>query len=36
MFSPDGRYVVYNSDRTGIGQVYAVEVPEELRDQLSG
>jgi len=35
MFSPDGRYVVFNSDRTGIGQVYAAEVPQSLRDQLT-
>ena len=35
MFSPDGRCVVFNSDRTGIGQVYAAEVPEDLRKQLS-
>ncbi len=35
-FSPDGRYVVYNSDKTGIGQVYAVEVPDEIREKISG
>ena len=28
-FSPDGRYVVYTSNRTGHAQVYEVEVPEE-------
>jgi oligogalacturonide lyase len=26
-FSPDGRQVVYTSDRTGISQVYVVDVP---------
>lgn len=35
MFSPDGRHVVFNSDRTGIGQVYSVEIPDALRTQLS-
>jgi len=35
-FSPDGRRVLFNSDRTGIGQVYAVEVPEDIRRQLAG
>ena len=34
-FSPDGRWVIYNSDRTGIGQVYVVEVPERLREELA-
>jgi oligogalacturonide lyase len=28
-FSPDGRYVVYTSDRTGHSQVYEVEVPQQ-------
>ncbi|HNZ39512.1 MAG TPA: oligogalacturonate lyase family protein, partial [Candidatus Latescibacteria bacterium] len=36
MFTPDGRRIVFNSDRTGIGQVYTVEIPESLRQQLSG
>lgn len=29
-FSPDGRFVVFTSDRTGHAQVYEVEVPEHL------
>ncbi|HOT37305.1 MAG TPA: oligogalacturonate lyase family protein [Candidatus Latescibacteria bacterium] len=36
MFTPDGRHIVFNSDRTGIGQIYTVEIPESLRQQLSG
>jgi len=36
MFSPDGNHVVFTSDRTGIGQVYAVEIPGELRQRLGG
>lgn len=36
MFSPDGKHVVFNSDRTGIGQIYAAEIPESLREQLAG
>jgi len=35
MFSPDGKYVVFNSDRTGVGQVYVAEVPGSLKEQLS-
>jgi len=35
IFSPDGQYVVYNSDRTGIGQVYAARVPDDIRAQIS-
>jgi oligogalacturonide lyase len=27
-FSPDGRFVVFTSDRTGHAQVYEVELPE--------
>lgn len=27
-FSPDGRYVVFTSDRTGHAQLYEVELPE--------
>jgi oligogalacturonide lyase len=30
-FSPDSRYVVYTSDKTGYAQIYEVEVPENLR-----
>jgi len=33
-FSPDGRYVAFNSDQTGIGQVYMVEVPEQFKREL--
>ena len=29
-FSPDGRRVVYTSDRTGFSQVYEVELPVEM------
>jgi oligogalacturonide lyase len=32
--SPDGRYVLYNSDRTGVPQVYIVTIPDWLRDEL--
>ncbi len=35
IFSPDGEYVVFNSDMTGMGQVYAARVPDELREQIS-
>jgi oligogalacturonide lyase len=30
-FSPDGKYVVFTSDKTGHAQVYEVEVPPTLR-----
>lgn len=33
-FSPDARFVLFNSDRTGIAQLYIVEVPETLKQQL--
>jgi Tol biopolymer transport system component len=33
-FSPDGTKVLYNSDRTGVPQVYIVVVPDWLRDEL--
>jgi oligogalacturonide lyase len=29
-FSPDGRSVVFTSDRTGFAQVYEVEIPEQF------
>jgi len=32
--SPDCRWVIFNSDRTGIPQVYAAEVPEGLLGEL--
>ena len=33
-FSPDGTRVLFNSDRTGIIQVYVVKVPEWLTEKL--
>jgi len=33
-FSPDGHIVIFNSDRTGIPQIYAVTIPENLREEL--
>lgn len=33
-FSPDGKYVVYNSDRTGTAQMYLVRIPDQLREEL--
>ncbi|MBI5095413.1 MAG: PD40 domain-containing protein [Candidatus Hydrogenedentes bacterium] len=33
-FSPDGRYVLFNSDRTGIAQMYLAEIPREFRNSL--
>ena len=32
--SPDGRVVIYTSDRSGIAQVYLALVPEEMREAL--
>ena len=34
-FSPDGKMVVFNSDRTGVPQVYLVHIPETLFAELS-
>jgi len=34
-FSPDGRYVVFNSDASGIPHLYLAKVPEELYAELS-
>lgn len=34
-FSPDGNYVVYNSDVGGIPHVYIATIPQELKDELS-
>lgn len=34
-FSPDGKMVVYNSDRTGLPQVYLVKIPEKLFEELA-
>ena len=33
-FSPDGRYVVFTSDRSGQAQVYEVEIPDALLGKL--
>jgi oligogalacturonide lyase len=33
-FSPDGNYVVYNSDISGTAQMYVVKVPEQLKQSL--
>ncbi len=33
-FSPDSRYVVFTSDRTGHAQVYEVEIPENLMKDM--
>lgn len=33
-FSPDNRYVLFNSDRAGLAQIYAVEVPEGFLEDL--
>ncbi|MEM1552833.1 MAG: oligogalacturonate lyase family protein [Candidatus Bathyarchaeia archaeon] len=33
-FSPNGRYVLFNSDRTGICQIYLAEIPDDLRERI--
>lgn len=33
-FSPDGNSVLFNSDRTGICQVYLARIPEELKTRI--
>lgn len=33
-FSPDTRYVVFNSDETGISHIYLAEVSDELKNSL--
>lgn len=35
-FSPDGRYVLFNADRTGVCQIYLAQVPDDLREQIRG
>ena len=30
-FAPDGKSVIFTSDRTGIAQLYEVEIPDDLR-----
>jgi oligogalacturonide lyase len=32
--SPDMRWVAYNSDSTGTGQVWIIEVPDSVKDEL--
>ncbi|RKN83919.1 oligogalacturonate lyase family protein [Paenibacillus ginsengarvi] len=34
-FSPDGRWVAFNSDRTGMPNVYLAAVPEEMLAELA-
>jgi Tol biopolymer transport system component len=34
-FSPDARHVLFNSDRTGLTQIYAAEVPEGFLEALA-
>lgn len=33
-FSPDGKWVVYNSDVSGTAQMYLAEVPDRLKEEL--
>jgi Tol biopolymer transport system component len=33
-FSPDGRVVLFHSDRTGICQIYLAFIPEDLRERV--
>lgn len=33
-FSPDGRMVLFNSDRTGVCQIYLAFIPEDLRERV--
>lgn len=35
-FSPDGRFVIFTSDRTGHSQVYEVEIPEQNKEKHHG
>lgn len=35
-FSPDLRYVLFNSDRTGLGQIYMATVPDGFLASLDG
>ena len=34
VISPDGSKVLFNSDRTGIPQVYVATVPEYIKEEL--
>ncbi len=33
--SPEGRYVLFNSDRTGVPHVYVAHIPDEMKRSLS-
>ena len=33
-FSPDNRYIVYTSDRTGFAQVYEAEIPDSILERI--
>jgi hypothetical protein len=33
-FSPDGSMVLFNSDRTGICQIYLAFLPDDLRERV--
>lgn len=35
-FSPDAKTVLFNSDRTGLGQIHAARLPDGLLDGLDG
>jgi hypothetical protein len=34
-FSPDARYVFFNSDRTGLSQIHMVEIPDGFLESLA-
>ena len=34
-FSPDGELVLFNSDRTGVAQIYLATIPGEMREELN-
>lgn len=33
-FTPNNQHMIFNSDRTGLPQVYAARVPESLLEEL--
>jgi hypothetical protein len=35
ILSPDGKLVLFNSDRTGMAQLYLAKIPDEMREDLS-
>jgi hypothetical protein len=35
-FSPDRKWVIYNSDRSGFPHIYAARVPEDMLESLDG